>query len=173
MTTSSSGPTTGSTPRTATTTASGGTTSASASSNTDLAVADSPLVSEHGSTTIADVVVSKIAGTSAREVDGVHRLGGGAARTLGALRERIPGQKVSLSQGVSVEVGQRQAAVDLVVVVEYGYPIVEVADSVRSSVINAVEHLTGLEVTEVNIAVDDIHLPDDEDDDDTADARVQ
>jgi uncharacterized alkaline shock family protein YloU len=133
-----------------------------------------PLVSDKGATTIADTVVEKIAGMAAREVPGVHRLGSGAARALGNLRERMPGQKVSLGQGVTVEVGQRQAAVDLVLVIDYGVSIVEVADAVRTNVSNAIEDMTGLEITEVNIAVDDIHLPGDSDDEDTTDeARVQ
>ena len=61
-----------------------------------------------------------------------------------------------------MEVGERQAAVDLDVVTEYGAPIAEIARSVRRNVINAVEGMTGLQVTEVNIAVNDIHLPTDD-----------
>jgi uncharacterized alkaline shock family protein YloU len=132
-----------------------------------------PLVSEHGTTSIADVVVEKIAGMAAREIPGVHKLGGGAARALGALRERIPGQKASVGQGVAVEVGQRQAAVDLVLVVDYGFPIVEVSERVRDNVITSIEEMTGLEVTEVNIAVDDVHLPDEDDDSDSDSRRVE
>ncbi len=130
-----------------------------------------PLATEHGATSIADVVVEKIAGMAAREVPGVYTLGGGAARAIGAIRERIPGQKASLGQGVAVEVGHRQAAVDLVLVVEYGVSIVRLADTVRDNVISSIEEMTGLEVTEVNIAVVDIHLPDD--DDDSTGHRVQ
>ena len=63
---------------------------------------------------------------------------------------------------MKVEVGERQAAVDLDVVVEYGVSIVDVAGAVRTNVIGAVERMTGLEVVEVNIAVDDVHLPDEE-----------
>jgi uncharacterized alkaline shock family protein YloU len=79
-----------------------------------------------GTTTIADTVVQKIAGLAAREVSGVHDLGGGAARAFGALRDRIPGASASAAQGVSVEVGEKQAAVDLQILVEYG---VAIADS--------------------------------------------
>src|ERR1700761_1227174 len=79
------------------------------------------LASTEGRTSIADGVVSKIAGIAAREVSGVHKLGGGAARAFGAIRERIPGSLgPNVSQGVTVEVGERQTAVDLDVVVEYG-----------------------------------------------------
>lgn len=77
-----------------------------------------------------------------------------------------------MSRGVKVEVGQRQAAVDLDVVVEYGVPIVDIAGEVRNNVITAVEHMTGLEVVEVNITVDDVHLPDEEDDEE-GEGRVQ
>lgn len=123
-----------------------------------------PLATPQGTTQIADIVVSKIAGLAAREVPGVHALGGGAARAFGALRERIPGATTNAGQGVGVEVGEKQAAVDLDLVVEYGASIVELARAVRRNVITAVERMTGLEVIEVNIAVNDIHLPDEEDD---------
>ncbi len=120
------------------------------------------LASDHGVTTIADVVVSKIAGIATREVDGVHDLGGQAARVVGKLRETLPGT-TSLTQGVSVEVGERQAAVDIGIVAEYGVAIHDLADGIRSNVISAVENMTGLEVTEVNITVHDVHFAEDED----------
>lgn len=116
-----------------------------------------------GETTIADVVVAKIAGMAAREVPGVHAMGGGFARGMGAMRERVPGGGgQSAVSGVKVEVGQKQAAVDLQLVVEYGVAIQDVAGEVRESVISAVERMTGREVVEVGIAVDDVHLPDEE-----------
>ncbi|MCD0483673.1 Asp23/Gls24 family envelope stress response protein [Streptacidiphilus sp. ASG 303] len=115
-----------------------------------------------GRTTIADNVVAKIAGMATREVPGIHSLGAGMARTFGSMRDRVPGAGSSVTRGVKVEVGERQAAVDLDVVVEYGVSIVDVAGDVRVSVISAVERMTGLEVVEVNIAVDDVHLPDEE-----------
>ncbi|WP_225752799.1 Asp23/Gls24 family envelope stress response protein [Actinotalea sp. Marseille-Q4924] len=122
------------------------------------------LVTEQGRTSIADGVVSKIAGIATREVDGVFAVGGGAARAMGAVRERIGGK--NHGQGVSVEVGERQAAVDVDVVVEYGYAIADVADGVRRNVIRSIERMTGLEVTEVNVAVGDIHIPGEESDED-------
>ena len=70
------------------------------------------LVTAQGKTSIADIVVEKIAGMATREISGVYKLGGGAARAFGAIREKIPGQAQSMSQGVTVEVGERQAAVD-------------------------------------------------------------
>jgi uncharacterized alkaline shock family protein YloU len=125
--------------------------------------APSALQTSQGNTTIADGVVQKIAGLAAREVSGVYALGGGAARAFGAVRDRIPGATQSVGQGVSVEVGERQAAVDLDVVTEYGAPIAEVSRSIRRNVISTIEGMTGLQVTEVNISVNDIHLPSDDD----------
>lgn len=115
-----------------------------------------------GKTAIADVVVSKIAGIAAREISGVHALGGGTARAMGQLRERIPGGRTNLSQGVAVEVGDRQAAVDIDIVADYGVAIAELAEGIRRHVIAAVQRMTGLEVTEVNVTVHDVFL-DDED----------
>ncbi len=130
-----------------------------------------------GRTAIADVVVSKIAGIATREIPGVHALGGGAARAVGMLRDRIPGSKTNLSQGVSVEVGETQAAVDIELVAEYGVSIAELAAAIRANVISAVERMTGLEVTEVNISVTDVHLDGDDDDDEetaeTTEPRVR
>jgi uncharacterized alkaline shock family protein YloU len=118
-----------------------------------------PLMTDHGGTSVADTVVQKIAGLATREVPGVHALGGGVTRAFGALRERIPGANASSGQGVGVEVGEKQAAVDLDMVVEYGAAIPELARAVRKNVITAIERMTGLEVVEVNINVNDVHLP--------------
>lgn len=139
----------------------------------DLAKKSSALESDQGKTAIADTVVSKIAGIATRDVSGVYNLGGGAARTVGAIRERIPGSRTNASQGVSVEVGERQAAIDIDVVAEYGVSITDLASGVRSNVINSVERMTGLEVVEVNISVNDIHLPSDDDDADEESGRVE
>lgn len=125
-----------------------------------------------GRTTIADGVVEKIAGLAARDVEGVHAMGGGLARTFGAVRDRVPGGSKSVSRGVKAEVGEVQTALDLEIVVEYGVAISDVAQDVRENVITAVERMTGLEVVEVNIAVSDVKLPD-EDDDDEPQGRLQ
>ncbi|WP_153537693.1 Asp23/Gls24 family envelope stress response protein [Actinomadura macrotermitis] len=125
----------------------------------------SELVTDHGKTKIADGVVAKVSGMAAREIGGVHAMGGGMSRTFGAVKEKLPGQKSSVSQGVSVQVGERQAAVDIDLVVDYGVSIPDLANAVRDNVIGEVEHMTGLEVVEVNISVDDIHLPGDDDGD--------
>ncbi|MEU6913765.1 Asp23/Gls24 family envelope stress response protein [Streptomyces olindensis] len=115
-----------------------------------------------GRTTIADGVVEKIAGLAARDVDGVHAMGSGLSRTFGAVRDRVPGGQKSVTRGVKAEVGEVQAALDLEIVVDYGVSIADVARDVRENVITAVERMTGLEVVEVNIAVSDVKLPDEE-----------
>lgn len=132
------------------------------------------LVGEHGRTQIADVVVAKIAGMATREVPGVYAMGAGVARAFGAVREHLPGAGGrNLTQGVAVEVGERQAAIDLDVIVEYGVSIPDLANGVRRNVIGTVEKMCGLEVTEVNIAVGDIHLPDEEEGPEPAEPRVR
>ncbi|MFF4322914.1 Asp23/Gls24 family envelope stress response protein [Streptomyces sp. NPDC001568] len=125
-----------------------------------------------GKTSIADVVVVKVAGLAAREIPGVHDMGGGLSRTLGAVRDRVPGGRPNVGRGVKVEVGERQTAIDLDLVVEYGVSITEVAAHVRENVIGAVERVTGLEVVEVNITVNDIHLPEDDDQPASGETRV-
>ncbi|MEV7423967.1 MULTISPECIES: Asp23/Gls24 family envelope stress response protein [unclassified Streptomyces] len=128
-----------------------------------------------GRTTIADGVVEKIAGLAARDVLGVHAMGSGISRTFGAVRDRVPGAGSGRtpSRGVKAEVGEVQTALDLEIVVDYGVAITEVAAAVRENVIAAVERMTGLEVVEVNIAVSDVKLPDEDDDDDDSDSRIQ
>jgi uncharacterized alkaline shock family protein YloU len=130
------------------------------------------LAGDHGSTTIADLVVAKIVALATREVDGVYAMGGGTARMVGAVRQRVPGVRANDTQGVAVEVGARQAAADIDLVVEYGVAIPDLAAAVRGNVISSVERICGLEVTEVNIGIDDIHLPG-EQDTDTSGPRVQ
>jgi len=138
----------------------------------------SALVTPQGRTSIADSVVAKIAGLAAREIAGVHAMGAGATRTFGSIREILPGntEARTASQGVKVEVGERQAAIDLDLVVEYGVAIADLAAAVRKNVIERLQRMTGLEVTEVNINVDDIWIPGTDSDVDhatSAPARVQ
>ncbi|MFJ8502401.1 Asp23/Gls24 family envelope stress response protein [Streptomyces avermitilis] len=115
-----------------------------------------------GRTTIADGVVEKIAGLAARDVLGVNAMGSGLSRSFGAMRDRVPGGTKSVARGVKAEVGEVQTALDLEIVVDYGVSITDVARAVRENVIAAVERMTGLEVVEVNIAVSDVKLPDEE-----------
>ncbi|MBP0450132.1 Asp23/Gls24 family envelope stress response protein [Kitasatospora sp. RG8] len=118
---------------------------------------------ERGRTALAVGVVEKIAGMAAREVSGIHALGSGLSRTFGAMRDRVPGGKSSIGRGIKAEVGEKQTAIDIALVVEYGVVIPELARQVRENIIDAVERMTGLEVVEVNIAVNDVHLPDEPD----------
>ncbi|NGO09096.1 Asp23/Gls24 family envelope stress response protein [Streptomyces sp. HC44] len=124
-----------------------------------------------GRTTIADGVVEKIAGLAARDVLGVHAMGSGLSRTFGAMRDRVPGGAKSVTRGVKAEVGEVQTALDLEIVVDYGVSITDVASAVRENVIAAVERMTGLEVVEVNIAVSDVKLPEEEEEE--SETRLQ
>jgi uncharacterized alkaline shock family protein YloU len=123
-----------------------------------------PLQSKLGNTTIQDSVVSKIAVIAAQEVEGV-RMGGGASQAVGGVLDTITGGRSGGSQtsGVSVEVGQEEAAIDLTMTVEYGKPIPQLAEAVRNNVVSRVESLVGLRVTETNITVQDVFFPGEED----------
>jgi uncharacterized alkaline shock family protein YloU len=123
--------------------------------------AASPLESGRGTTTIAETVVTKVAGIAAREVAGVHALGGSTSRAIGSMTQRV-GLGDERTQGVNVEVGQHEAAVDLTIMVDYGESIPQVAQRVRENVIKRIEGITGLAVTEVNVSVDDLYFPGDE-----------
>ena len=119
----------------------------------------SPLQTERGSTSISDSVVSKIAGIAAQEVDGI-RMGSGASQAVGGILGSITGG--SQTQGVSVEVGQEEAALDLTLTTAYGRSIPQLSEAVRRNVINRVESLVGLRVTEVNITVSNVFFPEQE-----------
>ena len=112
---------------------------------------------DRGTTTITDNVVAKIVGIATVKVPGVYAVGGGAARAMGSIRE-VLGQH-DLGQGIKVEVGHTQVAVDLNLVVDYPHPLQEVAENVRDAVYGTIEDLVGMEVTEVNVVVSDIHIP--------------
>ncbi|KAE8765472.1 Asp23/Gls24 family envelope stress response protein [Georgenia thermotolerans] len=150
-----------------------GTSGGAAVSTRETSRGGSALSTSRGTTTIADVVVSKIAGIATHEINGVHAMGSGTARAFGAIRERIPGSTTNQSQGVQVEVGETQAAIDVAIVAEYGVAITDLAEGIRRNVINAVERMTGLEVVEVNIDVVDIHLPQDDSQQPEQEPRVQ
>lgn len=140
----------------------GGTVATSGDSET--ARRSGPLHTPHGDTTIEETVVQKLAGLATREVPGVYAMGNAARRAFSSMTERIPGSQTNVSNGVSVEKGERQTAVDVSIVVEYGFSIVEVSQGIRRNVIRSVENATGLEVLEVNVNVTDVHLPNEEDD---------
>jgi len=123
-----------------------------------------PLQSNRGTTSIGNAVVVSIVSAAAQEVEGVQlshggtRLPGDSSPTVGEFVDSLTGG-ASRPRGISVEVGERQAAVDLTVNVTYGKSIPQVTEAMRRNVISRVENLTGLELTEVNITVNDVTLP--------------
>ena len=130
--------------------------------STDTSSGSDSLSTGDGKVTVAQGVVQKIAGIACREISGVHAMGASASRAFGAVRDRIPGSSgPNIAQGVGVEVGETQAAIDLDIVVEYGVSIADLGRSIQRNVKQAVERMTGLDVVEVNINVDDLYLPDD------------
>ncbi|WP_163531066.1 Asp23/Gls24 family envelope stress response protein, partial [Klebsiella oxytoca] len=84
---------------------------------------------------------------------GVYALGSGSTRAIGAIREVVGA--ADLSQGIRVEVGETQVAVDVDLVAEYGSPLQDVANRVRAEVYRSVQELVGLHVIEVNVEVND------------------
>ena len=123
-----------------------------------------PLQTDHGTTTIEENVVAKIAGMAARQVPGVYDMGNAVRRAFSAVTDRIPTGQTNVTGGISVHKGDTQAAIDVTVVVEYGYSILDVCNNIRENIIQQIEGTTGLEVVEVNINVTDVHLPDDDSD---------
>jgi uncharacterized alkaline shock family protein YloU len=124
----------------------------------------SPLKTERGSTTISNAVVSQVAGIAAQEVEGVQ-MGGGAAAAVGGFLQSVGGTVTGSSagggnntRGVSVEVGEEEAAIDLTMAIEYGKSIPQISEAVRRNVTDRVENLVGLRVTEVNITVNDVQF---------------
>ena len=124
----------------------------------------SPLKGEMGNTAISSTVVAQIAGIAAQEVEKVQ-MGGGTSAAVGGFLQSVAGGVTgstsggNYSRGVSVEVGEEEAAVDLTMTIEYGQSIPRITDAVRRNVIHRVESLSGLSVTEVNISVTDVQVP--------------
>lgn len=120
----------------------------------------SAAVAATGRTVVHENAVAKVAAAAARSVAGVHALGSSPSRALGAIREAVGPTLSDHAAGVRAEVGQAQAAVDVTLVAEYGVPLQELADRVRSAVYHAVEGLTGLQVIEVNVEIADVFIGD-------------
>ncbi|MEV4893802.1 Asp23/Gls24 family envelope stress response protein [Nonomuraea sp. NPDC055795] len=108
---------------------------------------------------VADEVVEKVAALAALEVAGVADMGGDLARAFESVRDRIGIGSRRGNQGVSAEIQDRQVAVNLVIVVEYGHVVMEVAAEVKTNVARTVSRMLGMRVTEVNVTVDDVRLP--------------
>jgi uncharacterized alkaline shock family protein YloU len=119
------------------------------------------LAAARGKTTIGNEVVEKIAGIAAREVPGVFDLGGDVARVLSAVKEKLRLGEESAAQGVSVKLEGKAAEISITIVIEFGFQVFSVTEKVREKVISSVENLLGLEVTGVDVTVDDVHVPDD------------
>jgi uncharacterized alkaline shock family protein YloU len=117
------------------------------------------LPADRGTTIIANEVVEKIVGIAAREVPGVHDLGGDVARVFAAVKDRIGRGDTESNQGVSVRLDGPRANVKITLVIEYGFVVYSVTEKVRAEVITAVENMLGVEVTAVDIVVDDVHVP--------------
>lgn len=109
-----------------------------------------------GTIHIADEVVSIIAGLAATEVEGVAGMSGGIA---GGIAEFL-GRK-NFSKGVKVEVGEKEAAIDLYIIVKYGVRIPDIALNVQEVVKAAIENMTGLSTVEVNVHVQGVGFPED------------
>lgn len=105
---------------------------------------------------ISEEVVAIIAGMAASEVKGVSSMNGGF---VGGISE-ILGKK-NFAKGVKVQVGEKEATIDLYITVEYGCRIPDIAWEIQNKVKTAVENMTGLKVVEVNIHVQGVNLPKD------------
>ncbi|HKB29983.1 MAG TPA: Asp23/Gls24 family envelope stress response protein [Streptosporangiaceae bacterium] len=110
-----------------------------------------------GRVQIEDEVVEKVAGLAAVEVTGVADLGGKAARALDGARDHA-GLRRSIP-GVHARIEDRQVAIHVMIVIEYGAVVMEVAKAVKANVARAVSHMLGLRVAEVNVTVDDVAMP--------------
>jgi uncharacterized alkaline shock family protein YloU len=110
-----------------------------------------------GSIRIANEVVSIIAGLAATEIKGVAGMSGGIVDGFAELLK-----KKNLTKGVKVEVGEKQAAIDLFVIIEYGAKIPDTAYIVQENVKRAIESMTGLEVVEVNVHIQGVEFKPDE-----------
>lgn len=110
-------------------------------------------INDLGAIRITDEVVAIIAGLAATEVPGVAGMSGGIA---GGIAEMLG--KKNLSKGVKVEVGEKEAAIDMYIIVDYGFRIPDVAWEIQEKVKKAVETMTGLDVVEVNIHVQGVYI---------------
>lgn len=123
-----------------------------------------PLKTDRGTTTIADAVVASIVSQIVKEETGMEPTHGGAqlpgdnSPTVGEFLGGLAGGQRG-TRGVSVEVGEGEAAVDLTVTVPYGGSVPEITSRMRRNLVRRVGEMTGLTVTEVNITVNDVFFP--------------
>lgn len=114
---------------------------------------ESTSMHDYGNITFADEVVAIIAGLAASEIEGVAAMSGGIA---GDIVEKLG--KKNLSKGVKVQIGEKEVAIDLYIIVEYGARIPEIAWNIQENTKKAVETMTGLNVVEVNIHVQGVNI---------------
>lgn len=122
--------------------------------DTEKQVAEKTIFTEEGTVKISDEVVAIIAGLAAAEVKGVAGMSGGL---VGGIAEFVG--KKSPAKGVKVEVGDKEAAIDVYVIVEFGVRIPEVAHEIQRSTKKAIESMTGLTVVEVNVHIQGVSFP--------------
>ncbi|PZS00411.1 MAG: Asp23/Gls24 family envelope stress response protein, partial [Chloroflexi bacterium] len=116
---------------------------------------------EGGRTVIDDIVVAKIAAAACQEVGGIHDMGakgvgGAVAEAFGAM---TGGSDQQSTKGVSVEVGEREAIVNVNLIVDYGARIPQIVEALRKNVSDRLLTLTGLSVRAVNVEVSDVYFP--------------
>lgn len=114
-------------------------------------------MSELGNIRIADEVVKTIVARAASEVEGVYKLAGGVVDEV----NKMLGKK-SLTNGVKVEVGEKECSIEVYVIVQYGYKIPEVAEEVQKTVLKTVNELSGLRVVEVNVYIQNVKIKEEE-----------
>ena len=105
-------------------------------------------VNNIGEVKVADEVIAIIAGLAATEIEGVASMAGNITNELVSKL----GMK-NLSKGVKISVKDETVAVSLALNLEYGYQIPEVSKKVQEKVKSAIETMTGLEVSHVNIRI--------------------
>lgn len=121
---------------------------------------DAELAAAGGTTRIEDEVVEKVAGIAARSVPGVHDLGGDTARFFASMKDRVGlGEAGKANQGVSARLEGSTAKIGVTLMVEYGVRVYPITEQVRAAVVDAVQRMLDLQVTEVNIVVDDVQVP--------------
>lgn len=123
---------------------------------------------ETGLIRISDDVVATIAGLAALETPGIAGMSGGISE---GLAKRLSGKNAQ--KGISVEVGQLEAAVHLRVIVQYGTKIQDVCRNLQQNVREAIENMTGLRVVEVNVKVEGVAFKEEEQPEDAAPARLK
>ncbi|MBQ3437057.1 MAG: Asp23/Gls24 family envelope stress response protein [Fusobacterium sp.] len=112
-------------------------------------------MSDLGNIRISDEVIKTLVAKVAVDVDGVYKLAGGVVDEV----SKMLGKK-RLTNGVKVEVGEKECSIEVYIVVEYGYRIPDVAEEVQKTILESVSRLSGLKVVEVNVYVQNIKVQD-------------